>query len=109
MKGKRRPGFILLIFSIISDTFFFFFYIILLFLFQCECGETTPVGCNINTTGLFGGMNVLILFSELLFYLSHRNYHVFYYLLVGATDEERKEYKLLQPENYNYLKQVSTG
>ncbi|XP_027014070.2 unconventional myosin-IXb isoform X5 [Tachysurus fulvidraco] len=36
---------------------------------------------------------------------NERNYHVFYYLLVGVSDEERKEYKLLQPENYNYLKQ----
>ncbi|KAI5609831.1 unconventional myosin-IXb [Silurus asotus] len=36
---------------------------------------------------------------------NERNYHVFYYLLVGASEEERKEYKLLQPENYNYLKQ----
>uniref|UniRef100_A0A8B9KBI6 Myosin IXB n=1 Tax=Astyanax mexicanus TaxID=7994 RepID=A0A8B9KBI6_ASTMX len=36
---------------------------------------------------------------------NERNYHVFYYLLVGASEEERKEYKLLQPENYHYLKQ----
>ncbi|XP_017333341.1 unconventional myosin-IXb isoform X5 [Ictalurus punctatus] len=36
---------------------------------------------------------------------NERNYHVFYYLLVGASEEERKEYKLLQPENYSYLKQ----
>ncbi|XP_058256600.1 unconventional myosin-IXb isoform X3 [Hemibagrus wyckioides] len=36
---------------------------------------------------------------------NERNYHVFYYLLVGASEDERKEYKLLQPENYNYLKQ----
>ncbi|XP_060797180.1 si:zfos-588f8.1 isoform X9 [Neoarius graeffei] len=36
---------------------------------------------------------------------NERNYHVFYYLLMGASEEERKEYKLLQPENYNYLKQ----
>uniref|UniRef100_A0A8C8HBY7 Unconventional myosin-IXb n=1 Tax=Oncorhynchus tshawytscha TaxID=74940 RepID=A0A8C8HBY7_ONCTS len=33
------------------------------------------------------------------------NYHVFYYLLVGASEEERKEFKLLQPEDYLYLKQ----
>ncbi|XP_066502974.1 si:zfos-588f8.1 isoform X1 [Hoplias malabaricus] len=36
---------------------------------------------------------------------NERNYHVFYYLLVGASEEERREYKLLQPENYFYLKQ----
>uniref|UniRef100_A0A3Q3JND8 Myosin IXB n=1 Tax=Monopterus albus TaxID=43700 RepID=A0A3Q3JND8_MONAL len=34
-----------------------------------------------------------------------RNYHVFYYLLLGASEEERKEFKLLQPEDYFYLKQ----
>lgn len=52
---------------------------------------------------------MLISLFELPFCLAHRNYHVFYYLLMGASEEERKEYKLLQPENYNYLKQVSTG
>lgn len=35
-----------------------------------------------------------------------RNYHVFYYLLLGASEEERKEFKLLAPEDYSYLKQV---
>ncbi|XP_036452042.1 unconventional myosin-IXb isoform X2 [Colossoma macropomum] len=34
-----------------------------------------------------------------------RNYHVFYYLLVGASEEEREEFKLLEPEDYHYLKQ----
>ncbi|XP_073792321.1 unconventional myosin-IXb isoform X15 [Danio rerio] len=36
---------------------------------------------------------------------NERNYHVFYYLLVGASEEERREFKLLQPEDYFYLKQ----
>uniref|UniRef100_A0AAZ3QHU3 Unconventional myosin-IXb n=1 Tax=Oncorhynchus tshawytscha TaxID=74940 RepID=A0AAZ3QHU3_ONCTS len=36
---------------------------------------------------------------------NERNYHVFYYLLVGASEEERREFKLLQPEDYLYLKQ----
>ncbi|TRZ03312.1 hypothetical protein DNTS_027479, partial [Danionella cerebrum] len=36
---------------------------------------------------------------------NERNYHVFYYLLVGASEEERSEFKLLQPEDYFYLKQ----
>ncbi|XP_017262475.1 unconventional myosin-IXb isoform X2 [Kryptolebias marmoratus] len=36
---------------------------------------------------------------------NERNYHVFYYLLLGASAEERKEYKLLPPEEYFYLKQ----
>ncbi|XP_060783077.1 unconventional myosin-IXb isoform X2 [Neoarius graeffei] len=34
-----------------------------------------------------------------------RNYHVFYYLLVGASQEEKEEFKLLEPEDYHYLKQ----
>ncbi|XP_051929923.1 unconventional myosin-IXb isoform X2 [Hippocampus zosterae] len=36
---------------------------------------------------------------------NERNYHVFYYLLLGASQEERKEFKLLPPEDYFYLKQ----
>uniref|UniRef100_A0A8C5BWW2 Myosin IXb n=1 Tax=Gadus morhua TaxID=8049 RepID=A0A8C5BWW2_GADMO len=36
---------------------------------------------------------------------SERNYHVFYYLLIGASKEERKEFSLLQPQEYNYLQQ----
>ncbi|XP_029105096.1 unconventional myosin-IXb-like isoform X2 [Scleropages formosus] len=36
---------------------------------------------------------------------NERNYHVFYYLLVGASEDERKEFKLLRPEEYLYLKQ----
>uniref|UniRef100_A0A7N8WPF8 Myosin IXB n=1 Tax=Mastacembelus armatus TaxID=205130 RepID=A0A7N8WPF8_9TELE len=37
---------------------------------------------------------------------NERNYHVFYYLLLGASEEERKEFKLLPPEDYFYLKQI---
>ncbi|KAM3866271.1 unconventional myosin-IXb [Diretmus argenteus] len=36
---------------------------------------------------------------------NERNYHVFYYLLVGASKEEQKELQLLQPQDYLYLKQ----
>ncbi|CAN9500413.1 unnamed protein product [Ophioblennius macclurei] len=36
---------------------------------------------------------------------NERNYHVFYYLLMGASEEEKKEFKLLSPEDYHYLKQ----
>ncbi|XDV22842.1 hypothetical protein PO909_027642 [Leuciscus waleckii] len=36
---------------------------------------------------------------------NERNYHVFYYLLVGASEDERREFRLLQPEEYFYLKQ----
>lgn len=31
---------------------------------------------------------------------------MFYYLLLGASEEERKEFKLLPPEEFSYLKQV---
>ncbi|XP_038628935.1 unconventional myosin-IXb isoform X7 [Tachyglossus aculeatus] len=34
-----------------------------------------------------------------------RNYHVFYYLLLGVTEEERQEFQLKQPEDYFYLNQ----
>ena len=37
-----------------------------------------------------------------------RNYHVFYYLLAGASEEERKSFHLLKPEEYHYLNQVRT-
>uniref|UniRef100_A0AAR2LZJ3 Myosin IXA n=1 Tax=Pygocentrus nattereri TaxID=42514 RepID=A0AAR2LZJ3_PYGNA len=36
---------------------------------------------------------------------NERNYHVFYYLLAGASEEERKAFHLLQPEEYHYLNQ----
>ncbi|KAM6948221.1 LOW QUALITY PROTEIN: unconventional myosin-IXb [Aplochiton taeniatus] len=36
---------------------------------------------------------------------SERNYHVFYYLLVGASKEEQGEFHLLQPQDYYYLRQ----
>lgn len=37
---------------------------------------------------------------------ANRNYHVFYYLLAGASDEKRRNFKLLNPKDYVYLKQV---
>ncbi|XP_075031229.1 unconventional myosin-IXb isoform X2 [Calonectris borealis] len=36
-----------------------------------------------------------------------RNYHVFYYLLLGVNEEERKEFHLKQPEDYFYLNQYN--
>ncbi|XP_061457364.1 unconventional myosin-IXb isoform X3 [Rhineura floridana] len=36
---------------------------------------------------------------------NERNYHVFYYLLLGVNEEERKEFHLRQPEDYFYLNQ----
>ncbi|XP_048844324.1 unconventional myosin-IXb-like isoform X2 [Brienomyrus brachyistius] len=38
---------------------------------------------------------------------NERNYHVFYYLLAGASEEKRRNFKLLNPEDYVYLKQES--
>uniref|UniRef100_A0A8C3AI94 Myosin IXb n=1 Tax=Cyclopterus lumpus TaxID=8103 RepID=A0A8C3AI94_CYCLU len=38
-----------------------------------------------------------------------RNYHVFYYLLVGASKEEQEEFHLLKPQDYLYLKQEKLG
>lgn len=34
-----------------------------------------------------------------------RNYHVFYYLLLGVNEEEQQEFQLKQPEDYFYLNQ----
>ncbi|XP_010873983.2 unconventional myosin-IXAa isoform X3 [Esox lucius] len=36
---------------------------------------------------------------------NERNYHVFYYLLAGASDEERSVFHLKKPEEYHYLNQ----
>ncbi|KAM8960477.1 unconventional myosin-IXb [Pelodytes ibericus] len=36
---------------------------------------------------------------------NERNYHVFYYMLLGVSEEERKEFQLKQPEDYFYLNQ----
>uniref|UniRef100_A0A8C1R2L0 Myosin IXb n=1 Tax=Cyprinus carpio TaxID=7962 RepID=A0A8C1R2L0_CYPCA len=36
---------------------------------------------------------------------TERNYHVFYYLLIGASEEEKDEFKLLCPEKYHYLRE----
>ncbi|XP_068090242.1 unconventional myosin-IXb isoform X3 [Hyperolius riggenbachi] len=36
---------------------------------------------------------------------NERNYHVFYYMLLGASEEERNSFQLKQPEDYFYLNQ----
>lgn len=36
-----------------------------------------------------------------------RNYHVFYYLLKGTSEVERKKHFLLEPKDYYYLNQVN--
>lgn len=38
--------------------------------------------------------------------MTYRNYHVFYYLLMGASRDEQEEFHLLQPQDYYYLNQV---
>uniref|UniRef100_A0A8C5E0N9 Unconventional myosin-IXa-like n=1 Tax=Gouania willdenowi TaxID=441366 RepID=A0A8C5E0N9_GOUWI len=38
---------------------------------------------------------------------NERNYHVFYYLLAGTSEEERKTFHLLKPEEYHYLNQMT--
>ncbi|CAL8243937.1 unnamed protein product [Lota lota] len=37
---------------------------------------------------------------------NERNYHVFYYLLAGASEEERTAFHLKKPEEYHYLNQM---
>uniref|UniRef100_A0A914XBB0 Unconventional myosin-IXb n=2 Tax=Plectus sambesii TaxID=2011161 RepID=A0A914XBB0_9BILA len=64
---------------------------------------------NYRENGMVSGANVQIYLLEKSRIISQaigeRNYHVFYYLLDGATDEERKRHFLLQPKDYNYLNQ----
>ena len=38
---------------------------------------------------------------------NERNYHVFYYLLAGASESEKNSLALLPPHKYHYLNQVS--
>ncbi|XP_074089162.1 unconventional myosin-IXa isoform X2 [Macrotis lagotis] len=38
---------------------------------------------------------------------NERNYHVFYYMLAGANEEERAAFHLKQPEEYRYLNQMT--
>ncbi|XP_039546732.1 unconventional myosin-IXAa isoform X7 [Pimephales promelas] len=38
---------------------------------------------------------------------NERNYHVFYYLLAGASEEERTSFHLKKPEEYHYLNQMT--
>ncbi|KAM6943166.1 unconventional myosin-IXAa [Xenentodon cancila] len=38
---------------------------------------------------------------------NERNYHVFYYLLAGASEDERTAFHLMKPEEYHYLSQMT--
>lgn len=44
--------------------------------------------------------------SDLCCSVTCRNYHVFYYLLMGASRDEQEEFHLLKPQDYFYLNQV---
>ena len=39
--------------------------------------------------------------------LTDRNYHIFYQFLLGANEEEKKKYELLDTSSFNYLNNVS--
>lgn len=64
---------------------------------------------NYQETGTVLGAYVekYLLEKSRLVYQEHneRNYHVFYYLLAGASEEERLAFHLKQPDEYHYLNQ----
>ncbi|XP_053784646.1 unconventional myosin-IXa isoform X9 [Desmodus rotundus] len=66
---------------------------------------------NYQETGTVLGAYVekYLLEKSRLVYQEHneRNYHVFYYLLAGASEEERLAFHLKQPEEYHYLNQMT--
>ncbi|KAM6149993.1 unconventional myosin-IXa isoform 2-T2 [Erethizon dorsatum] len=66
---------------------------------------------NYQETGTVLGAYVekYLLEKSRLVYQEHneRNYHVFYYLLAGASEEERLAFHLKQPEEYHYLSQIT--
>nr|XP_012306727.1 unconventional myosin-IXa isoform X4 [Aotus nancymaae] len=66
---------------------------------------------NYQETGTVLGAYVekYLLEKSRLVYQEHneRNYHVFYYLLAGASEEERSAFHLKQPEEYHYLNQIT--
>ncbi|XP_026856772.2 unconventional myosin-IXAb isoform X2 [Electrophorus electricus] len=66
---------------------------------------------NYQESGMVRGAYVekYLLEKSRLVYQEHneRNYHVFYYLLAGASEEERKAFHLQKPEEYHYLNQMT--
>ncbi|XP_063170325.1 unconventional myosin-IXa [Candoia aspera] len=66
---------------------------------------------NYQETGTVRGAYVekYLLEKSRLVYQEHneRNYHVFYYLLAGASDEEKSAFHLKQPDEYHYLNQMT--
>uniref|UniRef100_A0A3Q3QU98 Myosin IXA n=1 Tax=Monopterus albus TaxID=43700 RepID=A0A3Q3QU98_MONAL len=45
--------------------------------------------------------------SRLVYQEHNENYHVFYYLLAGASEDERTAFHLKKPEEYHYLSQMT--
>ncbi|XP_058484724.1 unconventional myosin-IXAa isoform X1 [Solea solea] len=66
---------------------------------------------NYQESGIVRGAYVekYLLEKSRLVYQEHneRNYHVFYYLLAGASEEERAAFHLKKPEEYHYLSQMT--
>ncbi|XP_043933429.1 unconventional myosin-IXa isoform X2 [Protopterus annectens] len=66
---------------------------------------------NYHETGTVRGAYVekYLLEKSRLVYQEHneRNYHVFYYLLAGTSEEERTAFHLKKPEEYHYLNQMT--
>ncbi|XP_054988898.1 unconventional myosin-IXa isoform X2 [Sorex araneus] len=66
---------------------------------------------NYQETGTVLGAYVekYLLEKSRLVYQEHneRNYHVFYYLLAGASEEEKIAFHLKEPEEYHYLNQIT--
>ncbi|XP_076980007.1 unconventional myosin-IXa [Tamandua tetradactyla] len=66
---------------------------------------------NYQETGTVLGAYVekYLLEKSRLVYQEHneRNYHVFYYLLAGASEEEKLAFHLKHPEEYHYLNQIT--
>ncbi|XP_061451922.1 unconventional myosin-IXa isoform X2 [Rhineura floridana] len=66
---------------------------------------------NYQETGTVRGAYVekYLLEKSRLVYQEHneRNYHVFYYLLAGASEEEKTAFHLKQPAEYHYLNQMT--
>ncbi|CAI4221277.1 unnamed protein product [Auanema sp. JU1783] len=64
---------------------------------------------NYRENGMVSGANVEIYLLEKSRIISQakgeRNYHVFYYLLEGATEEQRAAFYLMKPSDYHYLNQ----
>jgi len=64
---------------------------------------------NYRENGIVSGANVEIYLLEKSRIISQavgeRNYHVFYYLLEGCSEEDRAKHFLLEPKDYHYLNQ----